>query len=114
MHSDLLRLRTDRTHLFPGARLIAEPGTDRDPASPHPASVLRPALVRIEFGDGVEVEAELLQLSGTPLAAEFVLEVPGFRAAAGTDIPARVWSIARVDSTGDEAVIVVGRRLPGI
>lgn len=144
-----LHLRTDRTHLFPGARLTVEEVEEaadggsqglvgngsRGPGGNWGRRVLRPASVHLAFIDGVEVEAELLQIddpsAGRARAeeeapevggataraagadAEFVLEVPEFRTGAGAAIPAKAWSISRVENVADEFVLVLGRRVQG-
>lgn len=85
------------THLYRGARLVAGLGLPDGPAA-----------VSLTFRDGVRVEAELLQGTGGQLA----LEVPAYRTAAGADIAAKAWRIARIEPGPDGgAIAVVGDRL---
>ncbi|MFT4052011.1 MAG: hypothetical protein QM677_07160 [Microbacterium sp.] len=95
MSAGLVLLATN-THLYRGARLIA---SDDE---------LRPRAARLVLADGVEVDAELL--AGVD-ADVLGLAVPAYRTAAGTQIAAQVWEIARVERDADgAAVLVVGPR----
>jgi len=92
-----VRLRTTSTHLYRGARLLAERGVPDGPA----AAV-------IEFGDGVAVEAELLRSTTGGVA----LQVPAYRTAAGTDLAAKSWLVSAAEARqGESIVLVVGRRI---
>lgn len=84
-----IHLSTSRTHLFRGARL--------DCAGGFPGCA---AAVRIRFGDGIEVDAELLQRG----ADEFALDVPAHRTAAGAEIAPKAWRIARIEPAGEGSV----------
>lgn len=81
------------THLFRGARLHGAPLPEE------------PAAVRIRFSDGVEVQAELVEETGS---GAFGLELPAYDTAAGTSIPPKLWRIAHRETTGE---IVIGDRV---
>lgn len=90
-----LVLRTAHTHLFRGSRLVPDGSV----------AAREPAAVRIVFSDGGELDAELLISAD---GSELALDVPPFRTAAGRDVAAKAWRVARVEPDG---VIVLGERL---
>jgi len=78
-------LTTDRTHLFPGARLTLDATDDATRAeTPDPLDVL------ILFADGAVAEG-VLSWSGRGAS----LQIEAHRTAAGTSIPAKAWDLAR-------------------
>jgi len=81
------------SHLFPGARVDLGGGSGA-------ASELR-----LRFSDGVEVDAELVELDGGDLA----LAVPGYVTAAGTAIHARVWLVRLADDAPSRTLTVRSR-----
>ena len=92
------------SHLFPGVRIELTP-------TPGPQTGRGP-LVRLElrFLDGVNVGAEVIHDGrGACLA------VDGYRTAAGTDIPPKIWQVASPEPTELESTstIRLGSRLPG-
>ncbi|MFT4051010.1 MAG: hypothetical protein QM677_02030 [Microbacterium sp.] len=93
----MVLLLATNTHLYRGARVSA---TGVFPADPGP--------VRIVFRDGAEIDAELLP--GERDGA-LVLAMPAHRTAAGQDIAAKRWNIARVEPDAAGETAVLGRRL---
>ncbi len=91
--------RADGTHLYRGARLTFE---GEPPAGP--------AALRLLFRDGVEVKAEVLESVD---GGELALAVPAYRTAAGTEIGAKVWRVARsvAAGAGGAARWVIGERV---
>ncbi|WP_054679572.1 hypothetical protein [Microbacterium sp. No. 7] len=90
-------LHATNTHLYRGARLQAPDGF---PAEPGP--------VRIVFRDDAEVDAELRPGERD---GELHLAVPAHRTAAGQDIAAKRWRIARVETDAGVETAVIGERL---
>ncbi len=86
----LRTLSVDRTHLFPGARLVLD--------GPEPSERID---VVILFSDGAHAEAVL-----TPLDEGLALQVEEHRTVAGTDIPAKDWELSR----GPDGGLRVARR----
>lgn len=85
---------TGHTHLFAGSRLNL--GSAAVHAGP----------LAVRFNDGVEVQAELLELD----PAGYLLAVPEFVTAAGAIIPPKVWTVRDIiDDSGDQ-VLVLGPR----
>lgn len=84
---------TGYSHLFPGARLALDSGD------------VGLGELDLRFSDGVEVTAELLELTGGELA----LAVPAFVTAAGTRIGPRVWLVRKAGADGSQ-VLVLGSR----
>lgn len=81
------------SHLFPGARIDLGGGLGA------------PGGLWLRFSDGVELEAELLELVGGELA----LSVPGYATAAGAAIQPRVW-LVRFAGDGPNPTLVVRSR----
>lgn len=75
----LRTLTTQRTHLFPGARLQLD--------GPVPGEAVDVVLI---FSDGVLTEARL-----SPGVDWLILDVDEHRTAAGTSIPAKSWAVER-------------------
>lgn len=96
MTDDRLTVRSGNTHLYRGATLAAGIPADDLGASPRG--------LRVVFRDGVEVNAELLQSD----RGELAVDAPGYRTAAGTDIPAKLWRVSAVEHEAGSALRVDG------
>jgi hypothetical protein len=104
--SEAAVLFATNTHLYRGARLVS-----RDAA----VVPLRPVALRLVFSDGIQADAELLQSSD---GTAFAVDVPAYRTAAGQDIAAKVWRIARIEpatatetpAATEASAIVIGER----
>lgn len=83
------------THLFPGARLELGPGA------------VEAGALSVRLSDGVEIEADLIDLDG---AGALILAVPAFTTKAGAAIEAKVWSVREIVSEADDEILVLGRR----
>lgn len=93
-----LELTVSYSHLFRGVRL-------RGPAAV--ALPVRASGVDLMFSDGVELEAELVELDNAALA----LAVPAYETATGHQIKAALWSIVEVIADQDSLTIKLGPRL---
>lgn len=93
-----LELTVSYSHLFRGVRL-------RGPAAV--ALPVRASGVDLMFSDGVELEAELVELDDAALA----LAVPAYETATGHRIKAALWSVAEVITDQGALTIKLGPRL---
>ncbi|KJQ55991.1 hypothetical protein [Microbacterium sp. SA39] len=93
-----LAVRSANTHLYRGAKLSASIDASELGASPRG--------LRLEFRDGVVVDAELLQNDEGDLA----VDVPAYRTGAGTNIPAKAWHASAVEHP-DGAALLIGHAL---
>jgi hypothetical protein len=84
------------THLYPGLRL----------ALPQPAG--EGCGLALQFSDGASAAAELVRDAHGRLA----LRVDGYRTAAGTRLPEKLWPARTQSVTGDVMQLSLGRAFP--
>lgn len=84
---EVLPLHSDRTHLFPGARIRAG-------IPDVPTTMERSLEATLLFADGSRADARLRADEGA-----LILDVGPYRTEAGTDIPAKSWGI-RTEADG--------------
>jgi hypothetical protein len=88
------------THLYPGLRLAVPRAASEEPG-------LRAGL-RLEFSDGAAAAAELVRDIDDRLA----LRVDGYRTAAGTRLPEKLWPVRAHHVAGRQLQLVLGRAFP--
>ena len=97
-----MAVHATHSHLFRGASVSGARAELRLP--------LRACSVRVCFGDGVEVEAEIV-VGAT--GKDCALVMPAYETAAGQPMPAALWPVTEVhsDSVTDQVILKLGQRL---